>query len=74
MLLCPLPHTILRRDLDREDTYLIELVLSKDGVIISLRVNGWKLSVLLRRSDKESENSNGVATDVLWVNRICFLE
>lgn len=36
----PAYHT--QEDLDREDTYLIELVLSKDGVIISLRVNGWE--------------------------------
>ncbi len=31
-----------QEDLDREDTYLIELTLSKDGVIVSLRVNGWE--------------------------------
>ena len=36
----PAYHT--QEDLDREDTYLIELVLSKDGVIVSLRVNGWE--------------------------------
>ena len=36
----PAYHT--QEDLDREDTYPIELVLSKDGVIISLRVNGWE--------------------------------
>ena len=36
----PAYHT--QEDLDREDTYLIELVLSKDGVIISLRINGWE--------------------------------
>lgn len=40
IMLSPAYNT--QEDLDREDSYLIELTLSKDGVIVSLRVNGWE--------------------------------